>query len=532
MNNNQPPPLKGESILEILLAIAIFAIVLPAILYTMGALASSQPERNIFFDALVYTEETKNTIQQLKSTNWSTVSSNGDYTLTTVSGVDTLVPLSTTPTPGTNGFIRTIHIGEVRRNNGTIVAQGGVVDNATKKITINIAWVSSQLPVTTDFYVTRSDVIGSYSQTSTTDFSQGSIFLSGTKVASSSGGDDGEISLDITEPQPAIGLKSWWKMSGEYSSSLAEIDSAPNGTNNLQIFGNPTFTPGRFNKKVTLDSNTKYMVASSSASLELSGQMSMTAWVRATSLPNNSALIHKLTTSGSGYRLGVSNTGKVVAQVGNGSVTLIAQHNNKSVLDNLWHHVATTYDGSRLLVFVDGDQGDQVGNGVNALATNTEPLFVGKDPAYTNRNFTGSIDDAQIYNTALTADEIQKLLYSTYTSSPKNFSRETLFHSMGATVYRPLNTQVKFQIAVAQPIAGSCESSYYKFVGNNNTESSFFDTSQTGLAQMVSNIPGSSEDGMFINPGQCLRWRAYLYSAKDQGSDDPSVKDIRFTYSQ
>lgn len=523
---------NGESILEILLAIAIFAIVLPAILYTMGALASSQPERNVFFDALVFTEETKNSIQQLKSTNWSAVSTNGDYTLATINGVDTLVPMSMTPTPSANGFTRTIHIAEVRRNNGTIVNQGGIVDNATKRVTINISWVSSQLPVTTDFYITRSDAFGSYSQTNTSDFSEGSISLSGTKIVSSGSGDDGEISLDIAEPEPAIGLKSWWKMSGEFSSSLAEIDAAPNGTNNLQIFGTPSFTTGRFNKKVTLDSNNKYMVASSSASLEMSGQMSMAAWVKSDTTPDNSTIIQKLTSAGLGYRLGVDSTGKAIGQVGNGSIMLTARNNNKNILDGLWHHVISTYDGSKLLIFVDGIQGDLVGDGVNSLSSNTEPLYIGKDPTYTNHNFTGAIDDVQIYNTALTVDEIQKLLYSAYTSSPKDFSKETLFHSLGATIYQPQNTMVKFQIAIAQPIEGSCDVSYYKFVGNDNTESSFFDTSQTDLTQVTSSIPGSSEDGMFVNPGQCLRWKAYLYSAKDQGTDDPSVKDTRFTYSQ
>ncbi len=523
---------KGESILEILLAVAIFAIVLPAILYTMGALASSQPERNVFFDALVFTEETKNTIQQLKSTNWSTVSNNGDYTLTTIDGEDTLIPMSITPTPGTNGFTRKIHIGEVRRNNGVIVSEGGIVDNATKKITINIAWLSSQLPVTTDFYITRSDAFGLYSQTNITDFSQGSILLSGTKIISSDAAEDGEITLDITEPEPAIGLKSWWKMSGEYTASLAEIDVAPNGINNLQVFGNPSFTSGRFNKKVTLDSNNQYMVASSSASLELSGQMSMAAWVKANTTPNDSTIIHKYTSTGSGYHLGVDGTGRVIGQVGNGSTTLTAQHNNKLILDGLWHHIASTYDGSTLLVYVDGDRGDIVGDGINSLSMNTEPLYIGKHPAYTNRNFTGAIDDIQIYNTALTDDEIQKLLYSTYTSSPKIFTRETLFHSMRATINQPQNSMVRLQIAIAQPIGGSCDGSDFKFVGNDNTESSFFDTSQMGLTQISSNVPGTSADGIFVNPGQCLRWQAYLYSAEDQGTDDPSVKDIRFIYSQ
>jgi hypothetical protein len=236
--NKTPPPSVGESILEILLAVAIFAIVLPAILYTMGSLASSQPGRNIFFDALVLNEETKNTIQQLKSAGWANVSHNGEYILTTVNDVDTLVPLTVTPTPNSKGFIRTIEISEVRRNGNLIVAQGGIVDNATKKVSIHISWENSQEPITTDFYITRSDGFGSFTVTNTSDFTQGTVLLGGTKATSSGVGEDGEITLDTGDPETEIGLQSWWKMSGEYAPYVPLIITPT-------IFAAEDFTPRR-----------------------------------------------------------------------------------------------------------------------------------------------------------------------------------------------------------------------------------------------------------------------------------------------
>ena len=524
--------LKAESILEILLAVAIFAIVLPAILYTMGSLASSQPERNVFFDALVLTEDTKNTIQELKAANWEHVAPNGDYVLATVGGVDSLLPISITPTPDASGFMRTIQIVDVMRDNGVIVEQGGLVDGATKKIIISVAWNSSQVPVTTEFYVTRSDVFGAYSLTNTADFSAGSVLLGGTKVQSSGSGEDAEITLDSGDPETEIGLKSWWKMTGEYSTILAEIDAAPNGANNLQIFGAPTFATGRFNKKIVLNTNNKYLVASSSASLELTGQITILAWIKATLAQNDSAIVHKYSNANTGYKLEVDSAGKIKGRVGGGSVELVAQNNNISITDGLWHQTAMTYDGATLQVFVDGEQGQLAGSGVNVLSANTDPLYIGKNPNYTNRNFLGDIDDVQIYNTSLTNSEIKKLMYSTYTSTPKNFFRDTLFHSVGATVVQPQNTKVLLQVAMAEPISGSCESSYYEYVGHDSTDQTYFDAEQVGLTSITSVLPGTSEANSFFNPGQCLRWKAYYYSANDQGSDDPSLHDIRFTYSQ
>ena len=182
-------------------------------------------------------------------------------------------------------------------------------------------------------------------------------------------------------------------------------------------------------------------------------------------------------------------------------------------------------------MYVDGLQGTVMGHGAGSLGVNTEPLSIGRNPSFTNHNFTGEIDDVQIYNVALTPTTIQKLLYSTYTSSPKDLGKDMFIHSLGATIFQPPDTKVGFQIAIREYGSGGCDNSPYYFVGKDGTESTFFDSEDINQALVSSVLPGTSGDGQFSNPGRCMRWKAYLFSAKDQGVGDPSVKDIHFTYS-
>lgn len=75
------------------------------------------------------------------------------------------------------------------------------------------------------------------------------------------------------------------------------------------------------------------------------------------------------------------------------------------VLDGKWHHVATTYDGSAIKLYVDAvlaGSRDCAGT----LNTNTGPLFIGARGG-TVRWTVGSYDEMAIFSRALTAAEIQ-----------------------------------------------------------------------------------------------------------------------------
>jgi hypothetical protein len=70
-----------------------------------------------------------------------------------------------------------------------------------------------------------------------------------------------------------------------------------------------------------------------------------------------------------------------------------------------WVHLAGTYDGATLRVYVNGIQVSsqtQTGN----LATSSDPLQIGGDSIY-GQYFEGTIDEVRVYNVALTATQIQ-----------------------------------------------------------------------------------------------------------------------------
>ena len=72
---------------------------------------------------------------------------------------------------------------------------------------------------------------------------------------------------------------------------------------------------------------------------------------------------------------------------------------------NTWTHLAVTYDGATLRLYVNGVQVSskaQTGN----LVTSTHPLQIGGDSIY-GQYFQGTIDEVRIYNQALSPSEIQ-----------------------------------------------------------------------------------------------------------------------------
>lgn len=78
-----------------------------------------------------------------------------------------------------------------------------------------------------------------------------------------------------------------------------------------------------------------------------------------------------------------------------------------SLKADTWHHVAGTYDGQNIRVFVDGKLVGEKGGAKRDLAPSTKTLSIGvrgdtKDIHW----FAGLVDEAAIFNTALTEKEI------------------------------------------------------------------------------------------------------------------------------
>ena len=83
----------------------------------------------------------------------------------------------------------------------------------------------------------------------------------------------------------------------------------------------------------------------------------------------------------------------------------------------------------------------------------------------------------------------------------------------------PPDTQIQYQVAISNPI-GNCEGATYTFVGPDKTSGSYY-------AGSVS-LPLGTGAG-FTNPGQCLKYRAYLTTTNTNST--PVLYDITFNYS-
>jgi hypothetical protein len=75
-----------------------------------------------------------------------------------------------------------------------------------------------------------------------------------------------------------------------------------------------------------------------------------------------------------------------------------------------WHHYAAVFSPTegRMKIYVDGEVA-ATGAAAITLNPDTGPIYIGKDEGYTDRQFLGVMDDARIYDRALSSKEIAEI---------------------------------------------------------------------------------------------------------------------------
>jgi hypothetical protein len=96
--------------------------------------------------------------------------------------------------------------------------------------------------------------------------------------------------------------------------------------------------------------------------------------------------------------------------------------------DGKWHYAVVTYDGNNLRLFVDGLQVSSRTTG-NAVPDNTggQPVRVGANSFSPNQFFRGNVDEARIWDQALTASQIS----DAYNNAVFSTSGQILYKSFG-----------------------------------------------------------------------------------------------------
>jgi hypothetical protein len=163
-------------------------------------------------------------------------------------------------------------------------------------------------------------------------------------------------------------------------------------------------TAGRFGNALSFDGTNDLLTVGDTAVLRLTTNLTLEAWVRPTSVFSWRTVLIKERTGGLAYALyGSDDSSRPAGYVRLGTDVGIA--GPTSIATNTWTHLALTYDGVTLRLYVNGAQvRSQALTG--SIATSTSPLRIGGNNVW-GEFFAGLIDEVRIYNRALSAAEIQ-----------------------------------------------------------------------------------------------------------------------------
>jgi len=159
-----------------------------------------------------------------------------------------------------------------------------------------------------------------------------------------------------------------------------------------------------------------WVVAPHSASLNLSSEMTLAAWINTSGpqigIPKNSGVIWKGDLDGTAgpYELnlvGPTDPADTRVNLNDGSVSAIQ---GSIVNFDIWQHLAATYDGSSLSLYRNGVLLSSTAF-AGAIDQEESPLVIGnrRRGDHLSNRFFGLMDEVRIYDNALSASEIAAL---------------------------------------------------------------------------------------------------------------------------
>lgn len=217
-------------------------------------------------------------------------------------------------------------------------------------------------------------------------------------------------------------LAGWWNFD---ASGGSQVDSSSNGNTGTLVGGVWQSSYAGRTGVIYFDGNDDYVQVLHSASLSLTANLTITAWVNVADLSVQRSIISKTGNNiytepywnhPAPYDFYLTNgTGNQALLRGNGYYTNTKSATGTSGVSlNDWHHVAVSMSGTSVAFYIDG-----VAAGTGTINTTMGdaggPVYIGNRRDQISggsgpMDFNGYLDDVRIYNTALSQSEIQSVI--------------------------------------------------------------------------------------------------------------------------
>ena len=162
------------------------------------------------------------------------------------------------------------------------------------------------------------------------------------------------------------------------------------------------------------------MTVPDSQSLHLTSGMTVEAWPKPLTLNSWETAVMK---EASGQSFSYALYANTLTNTPSGYTGSSRVQGSAALAVNAWTHVAVTFDGTTVHLYVNGTQASTVNSG--NIPTSTGALRIGGNATW-GEYFSGVIDEARVDNTALSATHIQADMAAPITTTPADTTPPTV----------------------------------------------------------------------------------------------------------
>ena len=207
---------------------------------------------------------------------------------------------------------------------------------------------------------------------------------------------------------PPPNMVSWWPGEGNANDIIDNNNGTP---------VNVTFAPGEVGLAFSFNGTSSEVDIPHNPNQNTGAQITIDAWINPTTITHGNPILNKRSSSNvGGYSFEATNSpfGNVNGLsfgIWIGGTLIQALTPANAITTGVWQHVAATYDGITMKIYVNGVlKASQAASG--AIDAVTDPLVMGRNEVVATADWDGLIDEVELFNRALTLSEIGAIYHA------------------------------------------------------------------------------------------------------------------------